>query len=200
MDRQAVADFITNLNIDRALVDPRGNYILLFASAEGRSDIVDLLIAGGANVMMLNPDGNTALHYAAFRGHDAVAVRLLQAGADPNRQNLGGMTPLGLAANYNRKNVVRELVQAGADPTLTDRNGKTPRQLTTDPEIQAYLQEAERVWIRGWNPEVHPDYPEAERLRRVAALSAFRERPGRRTAMPYFPPELQYSVLEYNDL
>jgi uncharacterized protein len=68
--------------------DPRqilGN-ALVHAAAWGRAEVVDFLLARGAEINLI-PAGfdysGTALHYAAFGGHRAMVDQLLRQGADP---------------------------------------------------------------------------------------------------------------------
>jgi ankyrin repeat protein len=53
-------------------------------------ELVDLLLANGANVNGRRRDGLTALHSAAFRNHLRVIEVLLQHGADPAIKGSGG--------------------------------------------------------------------------------------------------------------
>ena len=68
--------------------DPRqilGN-ALVYAAAWGRAEVVEFLLAHGAEVNLI-PAGfdysGTALHYAAFGGHREMVDQLLRQGADP---------------------------------------------------------------------------------------------------------------------
>ena len=63
--------------------DPDGWCALLLGAAEGQTEIVELLLAKGADATA-RLDGDTALMLAATRGHTAVVARLLQHRTDGN--------------------------------------------------------------------------------------------------------------------
>lgn len=67
---------------------------LNWALLTGNTEIVDLLLEGGADVNRPNSDGNTPLHGAAFVGRDDLVAKLLEKGANPNRANPSGQTAL----------------------------------------------------------------------------------------------------------
>jgi ankyrin repeat protein len=82
----------------------------LHAAAAGRShEVVDLLLAHGADANAPQHGGWTALH-AAVNNRDAKMVSaLLARGADPKRANEFGKTPLDLAREKNDEAVLRLL-------------------------------------------------------------------------------------------
>lgn len=55
------------------------------ACFEGRLDIVEYLVAHGANLHLANQYNNTCLMIAAYKGHLDVVKYLLEKGADPNQ-------------------------------------------------------------------------------------------------------------------
>ena len=62
-----------------------------------RKEIVELLIAEGANVNAKDDVyGRTPLHRAAYKGYKELAELFLAKGADVNAKNAGGDTPLDL--------------------------------------------------------------------------------------------------------
>jgi len=78
---------------------------LLVAAAAGHLEVVNLLLAAGANPDKCCCSCVTALHEAIRKDHAAIAARLIEAGADPHRPCDGKQTPL-------------ELAGATADPAL----------------------------------------------------------------------------------
>ena len=87
---------------------------LHLAARYGRTEIVSVLIAGGAAVNPAAYRKNTPLHWAAEYGHVAVVKEQLKAGADWTKKNDLGRTPLQLAIERGKKEVEQILRQAGA--------------------------------------------------------------------------------------
>src|SRR5205823_3769224 len=88
---------------------------LHMAASNGRGgEIVDFLIAKGADVNIKSDVGNTPLHEALARGHNDVAKRLIAAGADINAKGFTGHdvhykrgeTPLHLAVEKCDEDVI----------------------------------------------------------------------------------------------
>jgi uncharacterized protein len=59
-----------------------GNSALIVAATNGNTDIIQLLLAGGANPNIRNLRGHTALMRTAIANQPKAAVMLLDAGAD----------------------------------------------------------------------------------------------------------------------
>jgi ankyrin repeat protein len=81
---------------------------LHLAAEAGRSAIVDLMAASGADLEAKNT-GWTALHYAVSDGHTAVLQVLLQRGADPKVKSSIGSIALCLARSRGKEEVLRLL-------------------------------------------------------------------------------------------
>ena len=84
---------------------------MLYAAFEGRSAIVDLLLAKGASPDALAPNGSSALMFAARNGHEEVVTRLLKAGANLDLKNDQGETAESWALKY-RNTDISELIGA----------------------------------------------------------------------------------------
>jgi ankyrin repeat protein len=67
------------------------------AAYEGHNDVVELLLAKGANVNAKINDGFTPLYEAASNGQKDVTELLLAKGADVNAKDNDGKTPLQVA-------------------------------------------------------------------------------------------------------
>jgi RNA polymerase sigma factor (sigma-70 family) len=63
------------------------------ATVTGAADVVDYLLAAGADANATAFAGATPLHVAVQRGHHVLVPRLLAAGADPARRDDHGRTP-----------------------------------------------------------------------------------------------------------
>jgi len=79
-------------------------------------EIVDLLLAAGADVSASNHYGVTPLTLASLNGGGEVVTQLLAAGADPNARLADGETVLMTAARTGEVDVIAALLGAGGDP------------------------------------------------------------------------------------
>ena len=64
--------------------------VLHLAARRGYLDVVELLLAAGANASRFSHDGSTPLHEAALGGHLEVARTLIRAGAETRATDNGG--------------------------------------------------------------------------------------------------------------
>jgi ankyrin repeat protein len=94
------------------------NTPLHYAADRGHKDIVELLIAKGADINAKNNDGQTPLHYAVEKGHNDIAELFIADGADINAKNNEGQTLVDIAVNQNRSEVVKLLVAKGANISI----------------------------------------------------------------------------------
>jgi ankyrin repeat protein len=91
------------------------------AVAGGSKEIVDLLLARGADPEARQRGGWTPLHAAAAAGRVDIAQALLQRGAGPDTHNDEGKSPLDLARASNRPAVIQVLERA------RPRGGQAPQ-------------------------------------------------------------------------
>ena len=123
----------------------RNQTALMWAAAEGHSDMVAFLISKGAavnvrakandwqNQMTIEPrvqyrptGGLTPLLYAARGGCQGCVEALLKGGADIDLPNPDGMTPMMMAIDNSHYEVARYLLDHGANPNTWDWWGRTP--------------------------------------------------------------------------
>lgn len=104
----------------------------LYAGAEGRDEILKLILASGrAKLDDTNRYGGTALIPAAHHGHPETVRILLEAGVEVNHINDLGWTALVEAVILGDggpvyREIVGLLIDAGADPRIGDKDGVTP--------------------------------------------------------------------------
>ena len=99
---------------------------LIEAAKNGKTELVKLLIAAGADVNKADEDGETPLFRAAWNAHTECVKLLLAAGANVNKANKWGGTPLYWAAYKGRTECVKLLIDAGADVNKASNEGRTP--------------------------------------------------------------------------
>ena len=104
--------------------DYDGRTALHLASAEGQLDVVDFLIAQGANVHVVDRWGVEPLQDAIENKHDQIIERLLGAGARVNPTSV--ISQLCQAAADGDLQYVQRLIKGGGDISLRDYDGRTP--------------------------------------------------------------------------
>jgi cytohesin len=104
---------------------PRGTTPLMLAAGKGWLEVVEVLLAGGADVAARNRKGQTALVLAARSGHAAVVQRLKAAGAteavDEDRYRAAALMR---AADAGDVAAIRKLLAAGVHPDVPDPNDR----------------------------------------------------------------------------
>ncbi|NDJ11633.1 MAG: ankyrin repeat domain-containing protein [Acidobacteriia bacterium] len=124
--RQAVDSLIQRGANINAAEPSQGQTALMWAAAEGHTEIVNLLVAEGADIRIATKSGFTALAFATIANDGDAVKRLLAAGGDPNLK-LGDGTELLLAATSHRSTAAAiALLDAGADPGVKDQQANTP--------------------------------------------------------------------------
>jgi hypothetical protein len=93
--------------------DADGESALHHAVEEGHKDVVEFLLAKGADVNAKANNGTTPLHVAAVGGNKEVAELLLANRAEVNTKNDKGETPLQLAERLHHEDVAELLRQHG---------------------------------------------------------------------------------------
>lgn len=127
---------LENLLTDNPHLDLNRRYssgwtLLHSARSEGRTEIVRLLLAHGADANAQDVDGWAPLLIVCQRNHADLARLLLEHGAGVNARDKDGNTPLHAACRFVRPDIemVRLLLAAGADPNAQNSFIQTPLDL-----------------------------------------------------------------------
>jgi ankyrin repeat protein len=131
------------------------------AAREGRTAVVEVLLASGAEVNALNNEGWTPLHNAAFRGQHDVIERLVRAGADPHLRTIAGQTPLHVAQRQETKDLLLRLTPSAppADAPLAvapARLGLSIRRILIHPTRREALVIAHDAALSRWALDAAP--------------------------------------------
>jgi len=102
-------------SVNTATTDKRST-ALMWAVSEVHADIVDALIAAGADPSPSTTPGFTPLMYAAQQGNIAIARALIKAGADVNAPSADGSHALPYAIFVGEAQFALFLLEQGADP------------------------------------------------------------------------------------
>lgn len=112
------------------LVFEQGLQVMHEAALHDHADIIELLVAFGADVNVASADDDdghsTPLHMAASRAAHDAARALLKHGADTEIANWRGATALVIAATEKDDEMVEILLEYDADPSAARNNGRTP--------------------------------------------------------------------------
>ncbi|MGE5893017.1 MAG: ankyrin repeat domain-containing protein [bacterium] len=122
--------------------DFTGRTPLMWASLQGRKEIVDFLLSRGADVNIRDTlipvpggedGGKTPLMYASWAGQREIVDLLLSKGADINAKSTNwGETSLFIALREGNKGVAELLISKGADINATSNNRYTPLMIALD--------------------------------------------------------------------
>jgi len=140
--RKDLAELLIQRGADVNTIDKWGHTPLYFALVRYDDlDIMNILIANGAEVDIKHPGGETVLMSAAKAGRTEAVKLLLEAGANVNAKNDRGQTALHRMldtrnSDYNNslqlKDTVELLLAKGADVNLKDKDGRTPWHLAAE--------------------------------------------------------------------
>ncbi len=104
----------------------KGQTALMWAAAEGHSEVVNVLLEHGASPGDASKGGFTPLMFAAQKGDAKSVVSLLAAGGDVNHALPTGQSALELALIGHREEVAGILLDHDAKVNTSDSAGMTP--------------------------------------------------------------------------
>ncbi len=123
---QAIANNPAGLIKELVDKDIAGALPLYIAAQNGYNEIVNRLLAQGADVNKAMNNGATSIAVAAEKGKAEVIERLITHGADVNKATSDGVTPLFMAAQNKHIESIKILLAHGADVNKAKNDGTTP--------------------------------------------------------------------------
>lgn len=123
LTREDANDLIAEGEVNSRLCD--GRTALMWAAYNGYTDIMEQLLAKGADPDIQSDFLYTALMYACQGGQTEAARMLIENGANMNLQQHDGWTALMLAAEHENQPVLELVVERGADLDIQAHEGWT---------------------------------------------------------------------------
>lgn len=96
---------------------------LMLAALKGEHDLVDALLASGADPKLVNDDEHHALWFACVNGDIGLVEKLIAAGSDIDNRNVNGVTCIIYAASTGKLDVLKTLIEAGANLGIATHDG-----------------------------------------------------------------------------
>jgi ankyrin repeat protein len=97
---------------------------LQIACHSNSEQIVNKLLAVGADLTKENDEGLAAIHYAAKNGNESIISALLQQGESCDHLSQQGISPLIAAASAGKRDIVEFLLKSGSNPNLQSETGQ----------------------------------------------------------------------------
>ncbi|VDO05956.1 unnamed protein product [Rodentolepis nana] len=133
---------ITADNINCRDTAGRNSTPLHLAAGYNNLEVVEFLLAAGADVNAQDKGGLIPLHNASSYGHVDVAAILIRHGTSVNAVDKWGYTPLHEAAQKGRTQLCSLLLAHGANPLTRNEEGQTPLDLATADDVKCLLSDA----------------------------------------------------------
>ncbi|XP_035665705.1 death-associated protein kinase 1-like [Branchiostoma floridae] len=116
-----------------------GETALHWASRNGNTEMVKLLVQLGTDVEAKDKDGETALHVASMKRNTEMVKLLVQLGANVEAKNMDGRTALHVASGNGNTEMVKLLIQLGANVEAKDKDGIKPLDHIRDQDHRRFL-------------------------------------------------------------
>ncbi len=107
------AELDAGVDVDAKDEDYRDWTPLMYAALDGHKEVVELLIAKGADVNAKNKVGQTPLQFTAWKGHKEIAELLIAEGADVNAKDGDGWLVLDYATRLGQPEIADLLRKHG---------------------------------------------------------------------------------------
>lgn len=133
---------VLSLGADVNSADADGWTVLIYACANGYTDIARLLLEHGADINMINKYGDTALMRVCANRHTDIVKLLLEHNADVNAVDKYGNTALIWAAYNGFTDIANLLLEHGTNVNIKDNKGQTALDI-----LQREYPEQYRKWI-----------------------------------------------------
>jgi ankyrin repeat protein len=115
---------------------------LMQAARIGNVEVLNALLARGADPAAMNADGNGALWFACYADSEDCVAALIDAGAPLDSQNVNGATALIYCASAGKTALVKQLLEAGANTRLMTLDDFTALELAANLECMRVLKSA----------------------------------------------------------
>ena len=122
------------------------------ACATDHGQLVEDLVAAGANVNIKDALGRTPLHRACRASAGACVQMLVDGGADVNASSAKGWTPLMYAARWGAVQATAVLLKAGADTSVADHSGANAVVLAHEASVGEYGGDGDGDAAIGYGP------------------------------------------------
>jgi ankyrin repeat protein len=113
-----------------AMIDQKADTLgwspLLFSAREGHTEVVNVLLAAGADPNFVDNYAETPLHWAAWMGRVGVVRALVAARAKVDMENVHSESCLHIASCENNLEIMSILLAAGSNPNLCNAEYQTP--------------------------------------------------------------------------
>lgn len=171
---QGLTAVVQSLIVEGADVDMTLRRTALHAAAgRGDLDIIDLLLAAGADLEARDHEGRTPLFLALRGGHGEAARRLLDAGADAALVSDAGDTALLEAARSEDEALVRRLLEGGSPVNAVRPEGRRVTALMRaadqghSPVVRLLLEHGADPAIANGEGETALDFADSDEISRL---------------------------------
>ena len=145
-----------------------GRSTLLYASASGSKDAMEMLLSASSSITETALDGSSSLHYAAKSGSLECVQFLIEQGIDPGTVTHDGSSAVHYAVTGNSRKLaemVHILLEKGVDPCKAREDGCTPLH-----DLVRMIKE-ESWYNSNENEDEDEDEDDVEKLDRLFAAS-----------------------------